>query len=103
MAEFSEVMRQWRRMCKHSDCESCEIIDKHSVHPCDKSMDELSEDDLQQIEHIVMEWAAEHLEQVYPTWGTWLTEKFGYDLRGIIYDHIPADIAEKLGIEPKEG
>ena len=110
MAEFSEVMRQWRRMCKHSDCESCEIIDKHAIHPCDKSMDELSEDDLQQIECIVMRWAAEHPEPVYPTWGEWLLANriigdadSDYAV-GLLMrcKRISADIAQKLGIEPKE-
>ena len=50
-----------------------------------------------------MEWAEEHPEPVYPTWGTWLSEKYDYDLREIMYTPILADIAEKLGIEPKEG
>ena len=111
MAEFSEVMRQLRRMCNHSDCESCEIIDKHSVHPCDKSMCELSEDDLQQIERIVMRWAASHPEPVYPTWGEWflqtcqvpVTKEGENDFWRTLNSRIPADIAKKLGIEPKEG
>lgn len=108
MAEFSEVMQQWRRMCKHSDCEDCKIIDKHAVHPCDKSMDELSEDDLQQIEHIVTAWAAEHPEPVYPTWHDFLFEIWPGEDDTTLYEFIratpiSADIAQKLGIEPKEG
>ena len=110
MAEFSEVMRQWRRMCTHSDCESCEIIDKHAVHSCDKSMDELSEDDLQQIERVVMRWAAEHPGPVYPTWYEYLrtigmgcANSSAYRDEWILTSRIPADIAQKLGIEPKEG
>jgi hypothetical protein len=56
-----------------------------------------------EFEKRVMSWAAEHPKPVYPTWGTWLAEKFGYDLREIMYEPVPADIAQKLGIEPKEG
>ena len=70
------------------------------------------------IEEVVMAWAAKHKEPVYPTWGEWL-EKQGvvktvisprFKENGASYytpmyeitNPIPADIAEKLGIEPKE-
>lgn len=56
----------------------------------------------QKMEELVMSWAAENPEPVYPSWGTWLAAKFGYDLCEIMYEPIPADIAQKLGIEPKE-
>jgi hypothetical protein len=58
--------------------------------------------DPQKYETAIMSWAEEH-PVVYPTWGTWLGTKYDYDLREILYTNIPADIAEKLGIEPKEG
>lgn len=55
-----------------------------------------------------MRWDADHPEPVYPTWVEWFREM------GVVspkqeYFHdwllkpIPADIAQKLGIEPKEG
>jgi hypothetical protein len=67
-----------------------------------------------------MSWAAEHPEPVYPTWCEWLVDKGVVNVArmpvdysggivteikpsGKMYEHIPADIAEKLGIEPKEG
>jgi hypothetical protein len=70
-------------------------------------------------EKTVMSWAAEH-PVVYPMWCEWLAEKGVVDVArmpvdysggivteikpsGKMYAHIPADIAEKLGIEPKEG
>lgn len=54
-----------------------------------------------------MAWAAEHPEPVYPTWIDVLilygvTDETGYNYLDSAYNHIPADIAEKLGIEPKE-
>ena len=65
-----------------------------------------------------MQWAAEHPEPVYPTWGEWfvergdLTENWqelkvenkygGKCVIGMFYQPIPTDIAQKLGIEPKE-
>jgi hypothetical protein len=71
------------------------------------------------IEKVVMSWAAEHPEPVYPTFGEWLEkqgivklvngdryEKDGrkvYMLLESVENQIPADIAQKLGIEPKEG
>ena len=76
------------------------------------------------IENTVMSWAADHPEPVYPTWFEVL-ERFGvagringepyYDSmdRKIYlkqpaftpkaFDPIPADIAEKQGLQPKEG
>jgi hypothetical protein len=59
-----------------------------------------------------MQWAAEHPEPQYPTWWEWLENmgivskaksecsKFFDTTR--MYDNIPADIAQKFGIEPKE-
>lgn len=80
----------------------------------------------------IQSWAAEHPEPVYPTWGEWLEQQgicfssitnysyvngitipevFNYQIEGKtafmcgdkVNEPIPADIAEKLGIEPKEG
>jgi hypothetical protein len=69
-----------------------------------------------QIEKRVMKWAAEHPEPVYPTWGEWLYDmhvvsvqarqtplpNLYYTIESAMLKPIPADIAEKLGIEPKE-
>jgi hypothetical protein len=54
----------------------------------------------------IMAWAAEHPEPVYPTWGEWLntygvvSDNFFSNAK--MLDPIPADIAEKLGVKPKE-
>jgi hypothetical protein len=58
-------------------------------------------------EQIIEKWVEEH-PVVYPTWVEWFRQM------GVVpseqkcfhtwlLDQIPADIAEKLGIEPKEG
>jgi hypothetical protein len=64
-------------------------------------------------EETVMSWAEEH-SLVYPTWLEWLCEigvipkvinceeLYITAYNGIHDNHIPADIAQKLGIEPKE-
>lgn len=109
MAEFQEVMKQWRRFCKsHSNCGECEFDGKGI---CGEA--HLSDVPYSDMELRIMSWAAEHPEPVYPTWVEWLHEN------GIILDArqhdghehwilgldamkpIPADIAEKLGIEQK--
>jgi hypothetical protein len=71
-----------------------------------------------ELEEALLSWAAENPEPVYPTWGEWL-EKQGvvktvpsprYEENGALYytpmyeitNPIPGDLAQKLGIEPKE-
>lgn len=122
MAEFSEVMRQWRRFCKsHSNCGECEFDGKGI---CGEA--HLTDIPYADIELRIMAWAAEHPDPVYPTWEKWLQSvgvmessdgllkriKGQLLIDGIpahaiptikVLDPIPADIAEKLGIEPKEG
>ena len=103
MAEFQEVCKQWRRMCRDGSkdyaCAYCKMYSSIDESVCRGIP---NEDDAKVIESFVMSWAAEHPEPVYPTWGTWLADKYDFDLREIMYTPIPADIAQKLGIEPKE-
>lgn len=118
MAEFQEVTKLWRRMCISMDgndtykCERCPLGDEHI---CSFEISDIQDDEIHRVEEKVMSWAAEHPEPVYPTWAEWLHDN------GIILDArqhnenehwllgieamrpIPADIAQKLGIEPKEG
>ena len=102
MAEFCEVMRQAQRMCKYFEfeCGNCPLCFNNgcSLPPWKgKAGDE--------IERRVMDWATEHPEPQYPTWKEWLEEQcvisdVGWFEKG--YKPIPADIAEKLGLKPKE-
>ena len=96
MAEFCEVMKQWRRFCKsHRHCGECEFDGKGI---CGDG--HLSDVPANDIELRIMSWAAEH-QVVYPTWENWLTT-MGVQSFNELSKPIPADIAQKLGIEPKE-
>jgi hypothetical protein len=64
-------------------------------------------------EKAIMDWAAEHPEPVYPTWVEYLVgigvipHEIRLETADTLMDThllkpIPADIAQKLGIEPKE-
>lgn len=127
MAEFVEVMKQARRlcaahggMCNYRNCpldngETCRILPDHDG------------EDYNDLERIIMDWAAEHPEPVYPSWYEYQQQTFpGLKSRWICpltvgvpcqcksvtsvqactkcrNSPIPAEIAEKLGIRPKEG
>lgn len=123
MAEFTEVMEQAKRMCKtFSDghCSECPIGNA-DVLECGITV--TSEMDCKDVERRVMQWATKHPEPVYPTWDEWHNSVFPYAHKFIrpcefgsrnrfdcaektcyqcIEEPIPADIAEKLGIKPKE-
>lgn len=125
MAEFVEVMRQARRMCKaFSDghCSECPIGNAKKLE-CGITV--TSEMECEEVERRVMHWAADHPEPVYPTWNEWYMKNFpdayydGKRICPIVFAckrncdsetscdkcrdrPIPADIAEKLGIKPNE-
>lgn len=108
MAEWMEVMNQFNRMCWHYQREhKCPMecpMDGMNISQCRKIAFEWPDS----VEDTVMSWAEEHPEPVYPTWFEWLMEigvvsperKYYHDW---LLKPIPADIAEKLGVKPKEG
>ena len=112
--EFVQIMKDWRRMCKAQDDTICGACSSCPMGDDGKSCTAVYEDefeavDFAHIEQTVTEWAAENPEPVYPTWWTWLINE-GVIEKGSTYTgafdqlkmkSIPADIAEKLGIEPK--
>lgn len=110
MAEFQEVMRQWRRVCKsHNNCGECEFDGKGI---CGEA--HLTDIPYADIELRIMSWAAEHPDPVYPSWYAWLANmgivpiELPPDQAVMVTDigllkKIPADIAQKLRIEPEEG
>ena len=59
---------------------------------------------------IIEKWAVENPEPVYPMSGEWflrtcqvrITADGKNDWDGLLWSHIPADIAQKLGLESKE-
>ena len=111
MADFVQTMKDWRRMCEHCDRNEkigCVVNGNVCAGFC-KMKDEI---DLEVVEAKVTAWAAEHPEPVYPTWYEWLKDMgltfhdaesswIGFTER--IHHPIPADIAQKMGIQPKEG
>ena len=132
MAEFSELVRIKKRICdkfSRNSCNGCPL----SQNGCEIiSIIGYRDFEFKKLEETLLSWAAEHPEQVYPTWGEWLEQQgicfsrltnysrvggisipqvFDYQIEGKtaficgdkVNDPIPADIAEKLGIEPKEG
>ena len=120
MAEFQEVMRQWSRMCAIPKsyggiCSSKQdgyICPMKSNGMCNKTLTDQTDADREKGEAIIMAWAAEHPEPVYPTWVEYLVGigVIPHEIRletadALMDTHllkpISADIAEKLGIEPK--
>ena len=132
MAEFQEVMRQLGRICA-SNFGECDICDLRPFCPSKTFLDKyVKSGRTERLEEMVLSWAAEHPEPVYPTWGEWLEQQgicfsrltnysrvdgvsipkvFNYQIEGKtaficgdkVNEPISADIAQKLGIEPKEG
>lgn len=116
MAEFVQVMPQFMRLCdSYKHCDDCPIC--QAGFNCDCDHQGYSKTGAAEIEHIIMSWAAEHPEPTYPVWAEWFYKQFliwcqtNYPGRAkdekawfdYLYDtHIPADIAQKLGIKPKE-
>lgn len=113
MAEFTEVMPQFARLCdSYKHCDDCPV--SQAGFNCDCDHQGYSKTGAEEVEHIIMEWAAEHPAPVYPSWLEYLMNAFpdcgkaymeGNDAlwRWMWTTPIPADMAKKLGIEPKEG
>ena len=112
MAEFTEVCKQWRRMCDSFGDKACQ-----SYRPCAEQcpvganpvcgeLREASSEDIKKFESAVMAWAAENPEPVYETWGQYFRRYYGLEYckgHEMLLENIPADIAQKLGLKPKEG
>ena len=120
MTEFQEVMKEWKRMCawckKHPVAGYC---GGHCKTGCgiNKPYTALimAADKPEEFEEHVMSWAAEHPEQVYPTWWKYMCmigvipDKLGDKTLGemtvysLMNTHIQSDLAQRLGLAPKEG
>lgn len=112
MAEFTEVMWQLNRMCSHY--QNCEDSGCPLSNDCGNIGNYSSNaKQAMRIEKTVMQWAAENPEPIYPTWGEYLASigvmkpaepNKAYEVwfTQLYSTNIPADIAKKLGIEPKE-
>lgn len=111
MAEFKEVCKQWRRMCKAAnECDgNCVDLCALAHNPVCGDLIQATDKDLENAEAVIMEWAKGNPEPVYPMWVEWLQRKVVGANADSIYEawhilcttRIPADIAEKLDIAPK--
>ena len=111
VAEFKEVINQWMRRCeacdKHENVE-CNI----DGYVCDEFYKMRKYINPELVEQDVMSWAAENPKPVYPTWWEWLesigiaskvkSDSIMFHDATKMYDPIPANIAQKLGLQPKE-
>ena len=131
MAEFKDVMREWKRMCAYETDKAAKeqrpcgmVCPVGPLSVCGECAD-WREEDFAKAEERIMDWADEHPAPQYPTWGEWLAENnilevtcstratsttsssttYVQNVRTLpaFYRPIPADIAAKLEIEPKEG
>lgn len=119
MAEFQDVMKQFDRMCwyyqRKRECPMGCPMSGVNISQCRKIAFECPES----VEKTIMSWAAEHPVPVYPMWCEWLADKGVVDVArmpvdysggiiteikpsGKMYEHIPAEIAQKLGLQPKK-
>lgn len=131
MAEFVKTMKDWRRMCNTIQSENqrrstgawCKGCPLQGLCIIDTSIKDSTNGEFGIIGEQIQAWAADHQEPVYPTWLEWL-KSMGVipylmglvtvrDVDGTFDDghvnitenalkEIPADIAEKLGLQPKE-
>ncbi len=123
MAEFTETMRQAKRLCAaHYGMCSTNNCPLDSGEACRLNIDPDGED-YNELERIIMDWAAEHPEPVYPNWEEGWRQLFPDskfapcpDCFGLKYRvgecvsgltctackarPMPVEVAEKLGIKP---
>lgn len=106
MAEFSEVVKQFKRMCKSISAAKC--IGGECPMGCEFGCKNIGQcrriviEEYDKFEKLVMAWAVKNPEPVYMTWSEWF-ESLSLGIEIINADkEILAEIAEKLGIEPKE-
>lgn len=118
MANYTEVMREWKRMCTSMEqgygdncCENCPVPGTG----CPAIWEDGAADDSEVIERVVMKWAEAHPEPKTPTWRQWLLDMGLLKMRHIgpeegretlvdwemVLEHMPTDIADKLGVLDK--
>lgn len=105
MAEYSAVIKEAKRMCWHytqgGNHDKCPMYPACNVSQCRKIAFERPAD----FEERVMAWAAEHPEPVYPSYIEvfgWAHKKTWAEIKDILAKPIPADLAKKLNVDPKE-
>ena len=122
MAEFTEVMRQAKRMCTaHGGMCGARNCPLENGETC-RLLPDYDGEDYNELERIIIDWARKHPEPVYPNWEDGWRQIFpdakytpcpgSFGIQYIVPDcayractdckssPIPAEVAEKLGIKP---
>ena len=101
MAEFQEVMRQYKRMCRVTNCGDCPFRTELGW---DCRPDTLvEEEDFDIWETTVMEWARSHPEPIYPTLRevfNRMVNKMGSRWDDVLDKPITATLAREFNIDP---
>lgn len=132
MAEFTDVVSQIKRMCtKQNHCYECPMRVITYANGGNKPLSCIAavcDDEVERLEKIVMDWAANNPEPRYPSWNEAWMQIFpnasnrtvpclqyflsnsrvtklcaGMECNECRDTPIPADIAEKLGVKPIGG
>ena len=104
-------------MCKCNTCgneedlQRCPIACSLGISLCDELPLDWTEEAAEQFEAIVIKWAEEHPEPVYPSWGEYLDSLYNEipkNNKSMFYTWleetpIPRKIAKKLDLKPVEG
>ena len=114
VADFVQTMKDWRRMCETIQSENqktstggwCKGCPIQGYCVIDTAIKESTNGEFSIIGDQIQAWAAKHQEPVYPTWIEWFQQqniwrKETNNPAINLYNPIPADIAEKLGLQPK--
>lgn len=122
MTDFAQTMRDWQRMCSYYEkvnnqdpCEPCLLFGQ-----CGAIFEMDTNIDWEKYADVIEGWAAENPEPVYPTWIAWLMSEGviptnymaanstdsgvragTFYVTSKAFAPIPADIAQKLELEPK--
>lgn len=112
MSDFVQVLKDWHRMCNgYFDGENwvCnKTCPMYSFEVCSKPTAkypvplDIGQDLACKINCAITVWSAENPEPVYPSWYEYLTDMYLATWNMIKDKPIPNDIAEKLGLKPKE-
>ena len=106
---FQEVMKERERMCHtiinaNNDCYDCPLQKARlaigEIGTCYRYFVEHYSD----AKNIVMSWAAENPELVYPAWRDWLRDLYGnlnMTMTDILEHPIEPEIAQRLYIAPR--
>ena len=101
MAEWKEVIHNVKRICvlREGKCGTCRL----GAFGCPNNarFDMTDEKEFDKFAEEVMQWAKENPEPEYPTWGEYLHTLHNEPSSRELSKPIPADTAQKLGLEPR--